>query len=56
LKTAGGEIWVLEGEVEVTIPGRDEPLLIKPGYKCTISESGVSEPILFDQLDRWWEE
>lgn len=51
-----GEIWVLEGTVEVTIPGQDKIIYINGGYKSSFSDDEFFDPVPFDQVDRWWEE
>jgi len=51
-----GEIWVLEGTVEVTIPGQDKIIYINGGYKSSFSDDKFFDPVPFDQVDRWWEE
>jgi len=51
----GWELWVLEGEVEVTLPGNDRVIPVKAGYKCAFQEAGLTEPVLFDSIDKWWE-
>ena len=40
----GCELWVLDGEVEINLPGKAEPILVKSGYKYTFSETGPSCP------------
>lgn len=51
-----GEIWVMEGTVEVTVPGQDKTIYINGGYKSSFSDDGFMEPVPFDQINRWWEE
>lgn len=50
-----GEIWVIDGEVEITFPGKEDPLIVKSGYKCSFNNKGASAPIPFVSIDRWWE-
>lgn len=49
------EVWVLDGEVELTFPGKSESLLVKTGYRCSFNENGPSAPVPFDTVERWWE-
>lgn len=49
------EVWVLDGEVELTFPGKSEPIMIKAGYRCSFNEDGPSAPAPFDTVERWWE-
>jgi hypothetical protein len=49
------EVWVLDGEVELTFPGKSDTLTIKAGYRCSFNENGQSAPVPFDTVERWWE-
>ncbi|MCX7972938.1 MAG: hypothetical protein N3B16_00355, partial [Candidatus Aminicenantes bacterium] len=49
------EVWVLEGEVELTFPDRGEPTIIRAGYRCAFNENGPSAPVAFDAVEKWWE-
>lgn len=51
----GAEVWVLDGEVELTFPGKSESLIIRAGYRCSFNEDGPSAPAPFDTVERWWE-
>lgn len=49
------EVWVLDGEVELTFPGNAESIIVKAGYKCSFNENGPSAPVLYDTVEKWWE-
>lgn len=49
------EVWVLDGEVELTYPGKSEPILVKAGYRCSFNENGPSALVAFEKVERWWE-
>jgi|GEM_PF-5762482 len=41
----GWEFWVLDGEVEITLPKKADRIMVKFGYKCTFSETAPSTPL-----------
>lgn len=54
-ENGGGQVWVLDGEIEITFSGTNETIKISAGQKCSFTPDSHTAPVPFDSVEKWWE-